>query len=266
MLTKDAGKALASALARNSVLTELDVSSQPSSRVMSGDSWDDGPGFAQELAVGISDNGVLTSLDIDDNDMPADLYQQIVQKVGCNKLMPLLVDTILTQLSVIDVSGIGFRSEGAVAVATYISDNRALSSVNLLKNTIGVAQAKNLVSILKEHPTLKSLCGNKDNETELDMSNKMSGAGDAIMLVAEIVDNGALSTLIFGGGTYSNASTDWELVTPAPATLAVGMTEADFSNKNLGPGGAIIISAWISHKITLLSHIIMGPCPVCVCK
>jgi hypothetical protein len=26
------------------------------------------------------------------------------------------------------------------------------------------------------------------------------------------------------------------------------MTEANFSNKNLGAGGAIIISAWITHK------------------
>ena len=33
-----------------------------------------------------------------------------------------------------------------------------------------------------------------------------------------------------------------------PATLEVGMTEADLSNKNLGAGGAIIVGAWISHK------------------
>jgi hypothetical protein len=33
-----------------------------------------------------------------------------------------------------------------------------------------------------------------------------------------------------------------------PATLEVGMTEADLSNKNLGIRGAIIISAWITHK------------------
>jgi hypothetical protein len=26
------------------------------------------------------------------------------------------------------------------------------------------------------------------------------------------------------------------------------MAEADFSNKNLGTGGAIIISAWLTHK------------------
>jgi hypothetical protein len=65
-----------------------------------------------------------------------------------------------------------------------------------------------------------------------------------------ISDKGALSTLIFGdapdedsGSDAEEEGTDWE-----PAVLEVGMTEADFSNKNLGPGDAIIISAWISHK------------------
>jgi hypothetical protein len=67
--------------------------------------------------------------------------------------------------------------------------------VNLLNNEIGVDQAKALASILKEHPTLKSLCGNSGEETELDMSGKGMDAGDVIMLAAEIVDNGALSVL-----------------------------------------------------------------------
>ena len=31
-------------------------------------------------------------------------------------------------------------------------------------------------------------------------------------------------------------------------TLKVGMTEANFSNKNLGAAGAIIISSWMSNK------------------
>jgi hypothetical protein len=51
------------------------------------------------------------------------------------------------------------------------------------------------VIILKEHSTLKSLCGNNGDETELDMSGKMKGAEDAIMLAAEIIDNGALTSL-----------------------------------------------------------------------
>jgi hypothetical protein len=76
--------------------------------------------------------------------------------------------------------------------------------VNLLLNSIGVDQAKDLVGILKEHPTLKSLCGNKGNETELDMSGKIKGAGDAIMLVPEIIDNEALMKL-----DISNTNIGW---------------------------------------------------------
>ena len=45
----------------------------------------------------------------------------------------------------------------------------ALASVNILNNNIGAEHAQKLVAILKEHATLKSLCGNKGNETELDM-------------------------------------------------------------------------------------------------
>jgi hypothetical protein len=129
----------------------------------------------------------------------------------------------------------------------------AISSVNLLKNWIGIDQAEALVSMLQEHPTLKSLCGNKGNETELDMSGKMRFGSwtseDAIMLVAEIVDNGALSKLIFGGDKYRGQKDGKRQdIYPEPAVLTMGMTEADFSNKNLGAGGAIIIAAWLTHK------------------
>jgi hypothetical protein len=60
-----------------------------------------------------------------------------------------------------------------------------------------------------------------------------------------VAGNGTLSKLIFGGDTYTRNYVD---VTPEPATLELGMTEADFSNKNLGVGGAIIISAWLTHR------------------
>jgi hypothetical protein len=96
-----------------------------------------------------------------------------------------------------DLSNKNLRAGGAIIVAAWVShnDKGTLLAVNLLKNSIGTDQAKFLASILKEHPTLKSLCGNKGSETKLDMSGKMHGAGDAIMLVAEIIDNGALSVL-----------------------------------------------------------------------
>jgi hypothetical protein len=84
---------------------------------------------------------------------------------------------------------------GVIALANAIPDMGAILSVNLLKNKIGVDQAKALASILKEHPTLKSLCGNSGEETELDMSGKGMDAEDAIILVPEIVDNGVLIKL-----------------------------------------------------------------------
>jgi hypothetical protein len=82
---------------------------------------------------------------------------------------------------------------GIIVLANTIPNMRALSSVNLLKNKIGIDPAEALVSMLNEHPTLKSLCGNKGNETELNLSGKMNGSEDAIMLGAEVAGNGALS-------------------------------------------------------------------------
>ena len=67
----------------------------------------------------------------------------------------------------------------------------------------------------------------------------------------------ALSKLIFGGDSYYDER--GKSITPEPAVLEVGMSEADFSNRNLGAGGAIIIAAWITHKDR-------GPYWCCLCK
>jgi hypothetical protein len=107
--------------------------------------------------------------------------------------------------------------------------------VNLLKNKIGVDQAKALASIFKEHTTLKSLCGNSGEETELDMSGKAMDAEDAIMLVPEIVDNGALSKFTFSGDFSDSKS----------VTIETTMTVADFSAKGLGVSGAVMLSAFL---------------------
>jgi hypothetical protein len=156
------------------------------------------------------------------------------------------VDKILQRYSVPKLKDGMQKIYGSIPDVTVIPKAKgAILSVNLLKNGIAVEQARALVIILKEHPTLKSLCGNKGNETELAMSGKMMGAGDAIMLAAEIIDNGALSKLFFGGDKYWNGN-DW--VTPEPATLELGMAEADLSNKSLQAAGAIVVAAWISHR------------------
>jgi hypothetical protein len=65
LLTPEAGKVLAGMLAANTVLKELDVSSNAWQE--GGWTKGDGPGFAEELAVGISDNGALSILNIATN-------------------------------------------------------------------------------------------------------------------------------------------------------------------------------------------------------
>ena len=57
MASKEAGKALAEALTANSTLKELDVSSNTWTELRRPKG--DGPGFAQELADGVKNNGAL---------------------------------------------------------------------------------------------------------------------------------------------------------------------------------------------------------------
>jgi hypothetical protein len=65
LLTAEAGKILSDMLATNTVLKVLDLSGSNWMRSGTwGDLMGDGPGFAKELAVGISDNGALTSLNL----------------------------------------------------------------------------------------------------------------------------------------------------------------------------------------------------------
>ena len=43
-----------------------------------------------------------------------------------------------------------------------------------------------------------------------------------------------------------------------PVAVEVGMTEADFSGANLGPTGAIILAAWLKHKVQHTTHCVFG--------
>jgi hypothetical protein len=65
LLTAEAGNVLSNMVATNTVLKELDLSSNNwmTSQIMKGD----GPGFTRELAVGIKDNGALSVLSLAKN-------------------------------------------------------------------------------------------------------------------------------------------------------------------------------------------------------
>jgi hypothetical protein len=79
IITQQAGKALADMLKANSVLTELNISNCAD---YTGDS--NGPGFAQELAVGISGNGTLTSLNLSSNNLEAEGAKIVAEVIKVN--------------------------------------------------------------------------------------------------------------------------------------------------------------------------------------
>jgi hypothetical protein len=110
-----------------------------------------------------------------------------------------------------------------------------LTSLNISNNKLGQGAYKAQSAKPGNYSTKEANPANY----EADMSG-------IIAVTSAISGMGALTMLIFGGDEYWNDMD--EQVTPEPATLEVGMTKADFSNKHLGAAGAIIISAWISHK------------------
>jgi Leucine-rich repeat (LRR) protein len=158
---------------------------------------------ASILASELPDKGGILSLNLANNLIRAEGAKHISAAIKGHEALTIL-DISGNEIGAYSKGNGGYDSwiaspEGPLAIADAVKDMRVVSSVNLLKNKIGIDQAKALASILKEHSTLKSLCGNKGDETELDMRGKEMDAGDVIMLAAEIVDNGAILSLNLAG-------------------------------------------------------------------
>jgi hypothetical protein len=147
----------------NTALKELDVSSNGWS-APSYQAQPDGQGFAQGISKGIVDNGAISSINLLRNFIPIEQAHELVKIMQAKEKLITLCG-LSKEETELDFSGQRLCAGDAVLIANNISDMGAISSVNLLKNGIGIAQAEDLVSILKDHPTLKSLCGNTGNET-----------------------------------------------------------------------------------------------------
>lgn len=132
----------------------------------------------------------------------------------------------------------------AEGVSKGIHDNRTMTKFDISSNHIHAEGGKSLAAGLKGNQVIKEL-----NISSNFLGKNFNCAPDTsgIIAIADAIPGmGTLSTLVFAGDTYWNDA--GEVVIPGPATLEVGMTEADFSNKNLEAADAIIISAWITHK------------------
>ena len=86
--------------------------------------------------------------------------------------------------------------------------NRALTSMNLLKNKVGKEQTKALGRVMASHPSLKSLCGLKAGTTTADFSNQGLGPGDALLIAEDLKVNRALTLLDISGNDLTNGGVD----------------------------------------------------------
>jgi len=106
-----------------------------------------------------------------------------------------------------------------------------LTSLNILNNNIAAEQAQQLIKI-KHEKKMVTLCGLQGSETELDLSGKLSGAADALMLVEDIKHNTALSKL--------KINSYW-----LPIQELKTATELDLSGKGLKAEDTVIVSSCI---------------------
>jgi hypothetical protein len=84
---------------------------------------------------------------------------------------------------------------GIQTIANTIPDMGAVSSINLLKNSIPVEQAQKLVKIMQAKEKLTTLCGLSKEETELNFSDQYLGAGDVVLIANDISEMNALTKL-----------------------------------------------------------------------
>ena len=105
----------------------------------------DGPGFANGIAVGISANGTLTSLNIGSNNIPIENMNEIMAIVEAKPAMKVLCavpfrDKAITEL---DVSGQSLGVEGALVIRRYLENNGALTSLDISSNQLAQGRWNN---------------------------------------------------------------------------------------------------------------------------
>jgi Ran GTPase-activating protein (RanGAP) involved in mRNA processing and transport len=93
----------------------------------------------------------------------------------------------------------------------------AISSINLLRNSIPIEQAHELVKIMQAKEKLTTLCDLSGNEATLDFSNQGLGAGDAVLIANDISNMGALLQLNIADNRLNNGASRMDHIGPAIA-------------------------------------------------
>jgi Leucine-rich repeat (LRR) protein len=233
------------------------------------------PAGVLAVAGAIKRNGGLLSVDLSNNAIKPEpthehplvhatgLFGHICD--GCNQDIFLadLAEAYQCQQCEFDLCQACHEAECSVkALAGAFQANIGLVSVNMLNNKIGTKHVENLVAVFKTHGTLKSMCGNRGGETELDMSNKIMGAVGAIMLAPEISANTHLSKLDVSNndiGTLVKSPGGWTQGGGGKYRSPVGkMHDKKPDGEVFEPVGAIALTNAIENNNALTVINVMG--------
>ena len=183
MLTKAAGKALGDMLKANSVLKELDVSSNYDYYADS----TDGAGFASGIADGVSTNGALVKFDVSKNNLGKEGTKALAEALNGNQIMAELnlaensmgkngamdiAKTIPTMGALVkfDISNNNVYAAGGKALAAALNGNQVMTELNLAGNSLGLveqygdADMSGVIAVSDAIPTMGAL-------TSLNVSN-----------------------------------------------------------------------------------------------
>jgi hypothetical protein len=251
MLNKEAGKALAGMLAANTVLTELDVSDNGYDS-----DEDDGPGFAKELAVGVSANGALTSLNISNNVIGKLVWNGWRAAVG-GEVFNFYHSDGRRQDNAPGEPLVQGSPEGVIALADAIKNNGALTSLNILNNNLLADGGKALAEALKGNNVMQEL--NISNNYLGYDSNYDSDMSGVIAISDAIPTMGAMVTVnVMGNNIGKDQLSKLQEMMKAHPTLvslcgiANDATDANLSGIHMDADDAVVLADELPAKGALV--------------
>jgi Ran GTPase-activating protein (RanGAP) involved in mRNA processing and transport len=135
-------------------------------------------------------------------------------------------------------------------VCMVMESNSSLTVLDLSRNKIGSAGAKQLASAVQDHPALRSLditntrldqIDDDDDDEEFRRDTCLEG----LVALCDVIKHHKVLTNLTFGGEYDYNEDTCDEIRGDPVTITCSMTEADFSNQHLLSSGMIILAAFI---------------------
>ena len=139
----------------------------------------------------------------------------------------------------------------------------ALSVANVMGNKIGKDQLAKLQEIMCSKPNLVSLCGIADDATEVNLSGLRMDADDAVILVSELPDKRAMTSLHVGNNSIPEKEMreimaiamrmdNMKILCEVPFKDKT-LIELDVSEKDLGTEGALVVAGYLDGNRAMAS-------------